>query len=397
MPAFNLGTRGLAEAADLHEYANHPGGTELSDRRRANGAAEPFGFRIWCLGNEMDGPWQIGHKTADEYGRLAAETARFLRMSEESLELVVAGSSALDMPTFGAWERTVLRHTTGLVDHVSVHAYYEELDGDGASFLASGVALDRYLDTVAAIVDEVGATRPDGRPVGIAVDEWNVWYLSRWNSADQAAHRAAGWHEAPRLLEDDYSVTDAVVVGSLLISLLRHADRVSVANLAQLVNAIAPIRCEPGGPAWRQATFFPFALTAALARGRVVPVEVGAPSVPTARYGSVPVVDAVATVADDGTVAVFAVNRSLTDAVSLDAVLGASVSLVSASGVWAPDGGDRLSVNTAGREWVSPRPSEDARSAVADAGTRLSATLPPVSWSVFTLAPAGGVPGGAGA
>ena len=108
MQAVNLGTRGIADAAALLEYSNHPGGTALSDQRRANGRTDPFGIRVWCLGNEMDGPWQIGHKTADEYGRLAAETARVMKWVDPGVELVVAGSSNADMPTFGSWERTVL-------------------------------------------------------------------------------------------------------------------------------------------------------------------------------------------------------------------------------------------------------------------------------------------------
>jgi alpha-N-arabinofuranosidase len=390
MLAVNLGTRGIAEAADLLEYANHPGGTELSDRRRKNGAEAPFDVRLWCLGNEMDGPWQIGHKTAGEYGRLAAETARYLRMVDPRVELVVAGSSAADMPTFGTWERTVLAHTAGLVDHVSLHAYYEETDGDVDSFLASGVGLDRYVETVAGIVDEVVAEHAPGRRIGISVDEWNVWYQSRWNDVDKEAALTGEWREQPRLLEDEYNVTDAVVVGSLLISLLRHADRVTMANLAQLVNVIAPIRTEPGGPAWRQATFHPFALTAAGARGRVVRTAVDAPAVATARYGPVGVVDAVATAEDGGDVSVFVVNRSTASPVRLEADLhGAELSLTAARTVTVPPGGDRFATNTAYHDPVVPRHLPRARCAPVPRGTRLTAELPPISWTAFTLRPGG--------
>jgi alpha-N-arabinofuranosidase len=398
MQAVNLGTRGIAEAADLLEYANHPGGTELSDRRRRNGAEAPFDIRLWCLGNEPDGPWQIGHRTADEYGRLAAETARYLRMVDPRVELVAAGSSGPDMPTFGEWERTVLRHTAGLVDHVSLHAYVEETDGDAASFLGSGAALDRYVEDVAAIIDEVGAeVAVEGtatREVGIAVDEWNVWYLSRWNDAGKDAVVGGDWRQHPPLLEDAYTATDAVVVGSLLISLLRHADRVRVANQAQLVNVIAPIRTEPGGPAWRQATFHPFALTAANARGRVMRTAVEAPRVPTPRHGPVAVVDAVATADDAGGVSLFAVNRSTTDGVRLAVDLAAAgvapLAVTSADTVTVPPGGDRLAVNTADHQPVVPRPLEGAQCVPVRGGSRLEATLPPVSWTVFRLAPAAG-------
>ena len=155
--AINLGTRGMAEALELLEYANHPHGTELSDQRIEHGAKEPHNIRMWCLGNEMDGPWQLGHKSADEYGRLAAETARAMRQFDDDLELVACGSSGRAMPTFGAWEATVLEHTYDVVDFVSAHAYYQLEDDDVASFLASSVDMDLFIREVVATADHVGA------------------------------------------------------------------------------------------------------------------------------------------------------------------------------------------------------------------------------------------------
>ncbi|MBN9201166.1 MAG: alpha-L-arabinofuranosidase [Microbacterium chocolatum] len=383
MEAVNLGTRGPAEAAQLLEYANHPGGTALSDRRAANGRTEPFGIRLWCLGNEMDGPWQIGHKTADEYGRIAAETARLMRFYDPSVELVAAGSSNREIPIFGAWERTVLAHTADLVDHISIHAYYEELDGDTASFLASAVHLDGYIADVAAIIDDVRAERGITREIGISVDEWNVWNQTRWNTQDKDAVFAGDWPIAPRLIEDEYTVTDAVVVGSLLISLIRNSARVSMANLAQLVNVIAPIRCEPGGAAWRQTTFFPFRDAARHARGRVLPLDVAAPTTETARFGPVSDLDAVATVGDDGEVTVLLAHRGLDAALEVQLPLP-GFEVREATVLAAPADGDRRAVNTAGAEHVAPRPLE-VRPTASDA---LEVTLPPVSWAVIRLAPA---------
>ncbi|GAB3263585.1 arabinosylfuranosidase ArfA [Kineosporia babensis] len=389
MQAVNLGTRGIEAAGDLLEYSNHPGGTALSDRRRANGAEEPFGITLWCLGNEMDGPWQIGHKTADEYGRLAAEAARYMRFLDHRVELVVAGSSNMEMPTFGEWERTVLRHTADQADHISVHAYYEESDGDVASFLASAAGLDRYLDTVAAIIDEVREELGLQKQIGISVDEWNVWYQRDWNENHKDAVLSGGWPEAPRLIEDEYNVTDAVVVGSLLISLLRHSDRVTMANLAQLVNVIAPIRSEPDGAAWRQTTFFPFALTAARARGRVVPLSLDVASGPTAKYGDVELVDAVSTVAEDGSVSLFVVNRSVDSVSALSVELdGAELVLEDALTLTVPEGGDRFTTNTQSSQPVAPVALAGVTVSAADSATRLSLTLPPISWSVLTLRPA---------
>lgn len=385
MQAVNLGTRGVAEAADLLEYANHPGGTDWSEMRRSNGRDEPFGVALWCLGNEMDGPWQIGHKTAHEYGRIAAEAARLMRFVDPRVELVVAGSSNHEMPTFGEWERTVLRLTDGLIDQISLHAYYEESPGDPASFLASGAALDRFIDEVAGIIDEVGAKTADGGLVRISVDEWNVWNQTRWNEIDKPRVFSGDWPIAPRLIEDDYTVTDAVVVGSLLITLLRRADRVSMANLAQLVNVIAPIRTEPGGAAWRQTTFHPFALTAAAARGRVVLPEVQAASMVTERYGEVSAIDAVATV-DGDVVSVFVAHRALDAPTALTLSFGRRVTEVSALVLSVPEGSDRHATNGPSASPVEPF---EVPVVVDEARATLSLTLPALAWMRVTarLAP----------
>ena len=242
MVAVNLGTRGIQEACDLLEYTNHPGGTYWSDLRVKNGAADPYGVRLWCLGNEMDGPWQIGHKTAHEYGRLAAEVARAMRRVDPSIELVACGSSNSRMPTFGAWEATVLEHCHDLVDHISLHAYYEQHGDDRASFLASAVDMDHMIDSVVATADAVAARLRSPAPA-LAV----VRRVERLVPAPLRRRARARYGRPPALIEDDYSVVDAVVVGGLLVSLLRHCDRVHIACQAQLVNVIAPIRTEPGG------------------------------------------------------------------------------------------------------------------------------------------------------
>ncbi|MFF5970321.1 alpha-N-arabinofuranosidase [Streptomyces sp. NPDC012769] len=377
MMALNLGTRGVAEAMDLVEYANHPGGTELSDRRIAHGDKDPFGIRLWCLGNEMDGTWQTGHKTAAEYGRLAAQTARALRQIDPGLELVVCGSSARDLPTFAAWEATVLEETYEVVDHVSLHAYYEELDGDRGSFLASAVHMEAFIREVIATCDHVGARLKSPKRLTLSFDEWNVWYQRRPNP-----HPFTDWQEAPRLLEDVYTVTDAVVLGSLLISLLRHADRIAVACLAQLVNVIAPIMTEPGGPAWRQTTFFPFAQASRYGRGTVLDVRVEAPTYTTRRYGDVSLLHATAVRGEDGGVTVFAVNRDRHAPLPLEVVLrGLDVSRVVEHTALAD--ADPEARNTLDEpERVVPHAVEGAT--VEDG--RLRAVLEPMSWNVLRLA-----------
>ncbi len=309
MMAVNLGTRGVQEACDLLEYANHRSGTYFSDLRRKHGVEDPYGIRLWCLGNELDGPWQVGHKTADEYGRLAAETARAMKMIDPQVSLVACGSSNRAMPTFAAWEATVLEHTYEHVDYISAHTYYDPTDGDRASILASAVDMDGFIRDVVATADHVAAKQRHRRRLKISFDEWNVWYQQRL-----PADLDRDWAEAPPLIEDTFTATDAVVVGDLLITLLRHADRVGVACQAQLANVIAPIRTDTGGSAWRQSIFHPFALTARHARGTVLRTEPAGPCHDTARYGSVPSLDTVAVHDEEtGALTLFAVNRGDTD------------------------------------------------------------------------------------
>ncbi|MFF0111876.1 arabinosylfuranosidase ArfA [Streptomyces prasinus] len=381
MMAVNLGTRGVAEALELQEYANHPAGTALSDLRVAHGDKDPFGIRMWCLGNEMDGPWQTGHKTAEEYGRLAAETARAMRQQDPGVELVACGSSGQSMPTFAAWEATILTETYDLVDHISLHAYYEPHEGDLDSFLASAVDMESFIENVVATCDHVGAKLKSKKRINLSFDEWNVWYMTRWQ--ERATDFAQDdWPEAPRLLEDNYSVTDAVVFGSLLIALLRHADRVKIACLAQLVNVIAPILTEPGGPAWRQTTFFPFAQASRHGRGEVLDVRVDSPTYETDRYGTADLLHATAVRADDGTVTVFAVNRSRTEPLPLEVALG-GLGLTSVVEHTALADADPDARNTlAAPDRVVPHTV--GGTALTDGG--LEAVLEPLSWNVIRLA-----------
>ncbi|ONK14657.1 alpha-N-arabinofuranosidase [Streptomyces sp. MP131-18] len=383
MLALNLGTRGVAEAIELQEYANHAGGTELSERRIAHGDKEPFGIRLWCLGNEMDGPWQTGHKTAEEYGRLAAETARAMRQIDPDVELVACGSSSQGMATFAAWESTVLEHSYELVDHISLHAYYYERNGDRDSFLASAVDTESFIENVVATADHVGARLKSKKKINLSFDEWNVWYQDGSAPTLSDEGRGDDWAEAPRLLEDNYSVTDAVVFGTLLIALLRHADRVKVACLAQLVNVIAPIATEPGGKAWKQTTFFPFAQASRYGRGTVLDVRVAGPTHTTEQYGEVGLLHATAVRDEDtGAVTVFAVNRDQTRSLPLEVTLhGLGLTQVAEHSVLADADPDAR--NTAAEpDRVTPH----AATGTALADGVLTAGLEPLSWNVIRLA-----------
>ena len=382
MMAVNLGTRGVEEALDLLEYCNVPAGSAMAERRRANGAEDPYRVAMWCLGNEMDGPWQIGHKTAAEYGRLAAETARAMRLMDPNLELVVCGSSSSDMPTFGEWERVVLTETYEHVDYISAHAYYWEEEGDLDSFLASSVDMDGFIEDVVATADQVRAAGRHSKRINISFDEWNVWYQKR---AESKPPTGDDWPVAPVLLEDRYTVADAVVVGSLLISLLRHTDRVHAASIAQLVNVIAPIMTEPGGRIWKQTIFHPFAQAANLAKGSVLRPVIASPTYETARFGEVALIDGVATYDDEtGEIVVFAVNRSQTDTLTLEVdVRNGAVEVVEVTSYAHSD--PRWTATADDDSTVRPRPNDTA---AVDAGT-VSMHLPPVSWNVIRLGRAG--------
>ncbi|MFV0251756.1 MAG: alpha-N-arabinofuranosidase [Beutenbergiaceae bacterium] len=384
METINLGTRGVDAARELVEYANHPGGTYLSDLRRQHGSAAPFDIKLWCLGNELDGPWQIGHKTAAEYGRLAQEAAKAMRLVDPGIELVAVGSSNSRMPTFGTWEQEVLRHTYDEVDYISLHAYYQELDGDAESFLASALDMDYFIESVISTADAVRAAGKHRKRIDLSFDEWNVWYLRGVEGIDQPHGAQEPWREHPRLIEDSYNVTDAVVVGTFLNSLLRHGDRVKIANQAQLVNVIAPIRSEPAGPAWRQSTFWPFARMSELARGQILHTQVTSDIIDTAQYGGANAVDVSATWdADSGAVALFLANRGLEEVADVQVVLRGfrATTVVRAEVLSTPEGGDRFSANTEHRQPVALRPLPG----VETDGEQVRLRLPQLSWAVVVV------------
>jgi alpha-L-arabinofuranosidase len=315
MMAINLGTRGVDAARNIIEYCNHPGGTYWSDLRRANGASEPHNIKMWCLGNEMDGPWQISAKTAEEYGRLACESAKVMKWVDPSIELVACGSSGRGMPTFGQWETTVLEHTYPHVDYISLHTYYGKKNNDSADFLARSLDMDRFIQSVAGICDSMQAKLGSKKQINLSFDEWNVWYHS--NEDDK---KIEPWQPAPPLLEDIYTFEDALVVGLMLITLLKHADRVKVACIAQLINVIAPILTAPGGPSWKQTIFFPFLHASLYGHGTALNLDIHCPTYPNKEFGEVPYLDAAAALDDaNGMMTIFAVNRSLDEAIELTA------------------------------------------------------------------------------
>ena len=313
MLAINLGSRGLDEARNFVEYVNGPLGSYWGDLRKKHGHAEPFGVDLWCLGNEMDGPWQVGHKTADEYGRLANEVAKTLRAFDKNLELIVCGSSNSDMKTYPEWERIVLEHTYESVDHISLHMYFANRQKNTQNYLALNHKLDRYITTIESTINLVKANKRSKHDVTISFDEWNVWYHS--NTADRAILDGnEGWPTAPRLLEDIYNFEDVLQVGCILNTFIRKSNVVKIACIAQLVNVIAPIMTEPGGAAWRQTIYYPYYFASIFGRGTALNLAVKCPGYDADVADNVPYIDIAGTHDEDaGTVTFFAVNRHATD------------------------------------------------------------------------------------
>jgi alpha-N-arabinofuranosidase len=281
MLAINLGSRGLDEARNFVEYVNGPVGSYWGDLRKKNGRADPFNCNLWCLGNEMDGPWQVGHKTADEYGRLANEVAKTLRAFDKKLELIVCGSSNSDMKTYPEWERIVLEHTYDSVDHISLHMYFANRAKNTANYLALNHKLDRYITTIESTINLVKANKRSKRDVYISFDEWNVWYHS--NTQD-------------------------------LNTFIRKSNVVKIACIAQLVNVIAPIMTDPKGAAWRQTIYYPYYFASIYGRGTALNLSVKCPGYDADVADNVPYLD-ISGVHDEagGTITFFAVNRHATD------------------------------------------------------------------------------------
>ncbi|MCI1635443.1 alpha-N-arabinofuranosidase [Bifidobacterium sp.] len=303
MLAVNLGTRGLHACLEELEYVNGAAGTTLADRRIRNGIPKAMDVSMWCLGNEMDGPWQVGHMSAEEYAAAVDKVAHAMKLAESGLQLVACGSSSAHMPSFGHWERTVLDKAYENLDFISCHAYYYDRGASSfQDFLLSSEDMTQFIKTVAEICADVKTEKHSDHEVALSFDEWGVWYSDIWNRQEQEwkAEAKAGlhhqpWPQAPHLLEDRYTVADAVVEGSLMITLLKHCDRVRSASRAQLVNVIAPIMAEANGQAWRQSVFYPFAAAANFARGIAYAPTIEGPLLSTQDLAVTPAIDAVIT------------------------------------------------------------------------------------------------------
>ena len=309
MLGVNLGTGSIQDAANLVEYCNAPPGTKYADMRVASGHRQPQGVKYWCLGNEMDGPWQIGHLEAHEYGRKALEAAKMMRWHDPAIELVLCGSSTWQMPSFPEWDRIALEHCYEQVDYHSMHLYADNRDNDTDSFLATTIKLEEFVDTLEGVLRYVKAKTRSKRDVYLSWDEWNI-------SGDYGEVKG-NWQQAPRLIEEVYTLEDALVAAQWLNVFLRRADVLKIACLAQIVNVIAPILTEKDA-LLKQSIYYPFLLFSRLASGNSLDVLLQAPRYETKKYGDVPLLDVAATHdPETGLGALFLVNRSQSESLPL--------------------------------------------------------------------------------
>jgi alpha-N-arabinofuranosidase len=377
MMAVNLGTRDLEAARNILEYCNFPGGTDYSDRRKANGHEEPHGIKLWCIGNEMDGPWQIGHKTGKEYGRAALEAAKLMKWTDPSIELVVCGSSHPFMETFGTYELETLSQCFDYVDYVSTHYYCGNRSGNTAHFLSKPDEMNWQIQKVVALCDAASAIKKTRRKIHVSFDEWNVWFHS-----NQQDNEVPEWITPRPILEDVYTMEDALVVGGMAMALLKNADRVKIGCLAQTVNVIAPIMTAKDGPAWRQTTFYPFMHASKYGRGTVLKQVIDNPTYPNQDGIDTNYLDTVSVVNEEKEeLTVFAVNRSLDSEINLavelcnfrDYAVAECITLHHA---------DLKAVNTCEKpEEVVP----SGLDGVSISAGEITATLPPASWNVIRL------------
>ncbi len=391
----NFGTGSAEMAVAYVEYCNLERGTKWSDLRRAHGYEQPHNVRYWCLGNEMDGPWQIGQLQAREYGRKARDVAKQMRVVSPDLRLIACGSSAPSMPTYLTWDREVLEECYDQVDGISLHAYYGNTPATSgnstARYLAMNLDMDRHIHEIAAVCDYVQGLQKSSKRLWLSFDEWNVWYRARDRQATDGRRAIA-----PHLLEEVYNLEDALLVGGLLNTLLRNSDRVHVACLAQLVNVIAPLVAHENG-VLRQSTYYPYAWALHHARGRVLDLRVESEAYPIkgaglqadfARNSDVPFVDIVATLDEpNGQACVLMLNRDL-EAARQVVLEWEDVTPTRVLGCDTITGTDLKAFNTIEQpNRVTPQPLSPPA-----AGSRMTFELPARSYTVARLAlPCGSV------
>ncbi len=378
MLTVNLGTRGLTEALEYLEYVNFPGGTPLSDLRRAHGVREPYGVKLWCLGNEMDGSWQIGHKDMESYARLAAETGKAMKILDPSIELIACGSAKSDMPTFPRWDLCVLEHVYGIADYLSLHQYYGGQQQGTAAFLAQSEDFESYIATIRSAIAVIRALRRSDKAMYISVDEWGVWAEPPESVTQEVDQQP--WQVAPAISEQIYTLEDALLFASMLMTMVRNADIVKIGCQSLITNISSCIMTRRGGEMWKQTTYYPFQMLARHARGTVLEVSGTHACYAVPASPQVPTLDVLAVWnRAEGEVAVFCVNRLDNAPAELSLQLQGFAPTEVAE--FTTLTGSAKQTNEADHSAVIPRESD----AACLRGGVLTASLPPLSFSMIRV------------
>ena len=375
MIAVNLGTGTPKDAGELVEYCNIKSGTALSDLRIKNGHKSPHNFKVWCLGNEMDGPWQICQLSAEDYAKKAKEAAKIMKWVDPDIELVACGSSSSEMVTFPEWDRIILETLYDYVDYISLHSYYKYED-DIDNFLASFFDLDNYINTIKATADFVKAKNRSSKTIYLSLDEWNVWH-TRDDDLEVGLKR---WEEAPAIAEDHYTLLDALVVGGMLCTILNNADRIKIACLAQLVNALSPIHTEKGGGVLKHSTFYPFMHVSNYGKGTVLKILVNCDNFITKKYGEIPTIHSSTTYdAENNELTFFSLNCDQENDIELNIAFDAFGDLELKEHL-VMDGNDLFASNTFKEpNKVIPRQNPIKKLI----GREFNLVLPKLSWNVI--------------
>lgn len=371
MLGVNMGTGTIEEAASLVEYCNAAPGTAVADLRVAHGYRQPHNVQYWCLGNEMDGPWQIGHLEADEYARKAREAAKMMKWQDPAIKLILCGSSSSGMATYPEWDRLALEMCWEQVDYLSMHRYVGNRENDTDSYLAIPFDLETQVDTLAACLRYVKSKLRSKHDVYLSWDEWNVWYKARDSKG--------GWTEAPHLIEEVYNLEDALVVAQWMNVFLRRSNVLKIACLAQIVNIIAPLLTTTD-KLLKQSTFYPLVYFSNHASGAALDVLTQSPLQSTKQYGDVPLLDVSASFdVATGKHAVFLVNRSQTQAVPTEIVWQSAAPRRMVS-VYQMAGADAKAANSFEKPNVL---APTALPAMAVVDNKVGLTLPPLSFTVL--------------
>jgi alpha-L-arabinofuranosidase len=372
MMAVNMGTGSIQSASDLVEYCNVSGGTYWSDFRASHGFREPHDVRYWCVGNEMDGPWQIGHLEAEAYGNKALEAAKMMKWQDPTIQTVLCGSSSDRMTTYPDWDRIALEIAWEHMDYHSMHYYAGNHEGDTTSYLASAVAFERFVDTLEGTLRYVKAKRRSKHDVYLSWDEWQVWY--------KGDPMQGNWTEAPHLAEEIYNLEDALVVAQWLNVFLRKSHVLKIACVAQVVNVISWLHTRRDG-LLKHPSYYAFQLVSNLARGEALDVLVKAPVVETKQYDAVSMLDVSASYdAEKQAGALFIVNRSQTESLMTD-IVWQNDKKVCVDQAWQLTGSDPKAVNS----WEAPdQVTAQALPIPVVTNGRSTITLPPLSFTVLS-------------